>query len=413
MSIKNPTLAHFRHFSSLFTKSPPLHLSRTLYKSALFMQNKPNFQKSQMNVNIYLQTAYENKRDWTLGQNKPKTNPIAERVKLMQSVYLQRIMKKNAAKGYEKTKPKQTQFTKSANERKLLCNKGLQKKDNFAVRKNKPNSNPISSKAKMSENSLLANDYENKTALRPQKNKPKQSQGIKRARSIFQRFLLASLTQAPHINTTTPIFNPKTRISPLKSEKNPENPQFCVIFVLNFIDFNRRRISAVLKVEYPLHISPPKQKLNMLPSLIDVKELHREMTFCRPKRTDKKLPCRTLSLSRPVTARRATAGSSAFGSADCQDLLFFAFLGFFGSLGFFSFLAFGAFGAFGAFLALGFLGFLAALTVPLPPPSIKAATVTKTATTATPPIIYQIRPCMPARIEGVTPFRPATATTVV
>jgi len=35
-----------------------------------------------------------------------QSNPIAERVKLMQSVYLQRIMKKNAAKGYEKTKPK-------------------------------------------------------------------------------------------------------------------------------------------------------------------------------------------------------------------------------------------------------------------------------------------------------------------
>jgi len=31
---------------------------------------------------------------------------------MMQSVYLQRIMKKNAAKGYEKTKPKQTQFPK-------------------------------------------------------------------------------------------------------------------------------------------------------------------------------------------------------------------------------------------------------------------------------------------------------------
>ncbi len=41
-----------------------------------------------------------------------QTNPIAERVKLMQSVYLQRIMKKNAAKGYKKTKPKQTQFPK-------------------------------------------------------------------------------------------------------------------------------------------------------------------------------------------------------------------------------------------------------------------------------------------------------------
>jgi len=39
-----------------------------------------------------------------------QSNPIAERVKLMQSLYLQRIMKKNAAKSYEKTKPKQTQF---------------------------------------------------------------------------------------------------------------------------------------------------------------------------------------------------------------------------------------------------------------------------------------------------------------
>ncbi len=43
-----------------------------------------------------------------------QSNPIAERVKLMQSVYLQRIMKKNAAKGYKKTKPKQTQFPQRA-----------------------------------------------------------------------------------------------------------------------------------------------------------------------------------------------------------------------------------------------------------------------------------------------------------
>jgi len=42
-----------------------------------------------------------------------QSNPIAERVKLMQIVYLQRIMKKNAAKGYEKANPKQTQFPKS------------------------------------------------------------------------------------------------------------------------------------------------------------------------------------------------------------------------------------------------------------------------------------------------------------
>jgi len=74
------------------------------------MQNKANFQKSQMNVSIFSQKAYENKSNWTLGENKPNSNPICRRVKLMQSVYLQRNMKKNADRSYEKTKPKQSQF---------------------------------------------------------------------------------------------------------------------------------------------------------------------------------------------------------------------------------------------------------------------------------------------------------------
>ena len=107
------------------------------------MQNKPNFRKSQMNVNIFSQMDYENKRNWTIGQNKPNSNRIAESVKLMQTVYLQRIMKKNEAKGYEKTKPKQTQFPKTQ---------------------------------KMNENAFLQKDYENETTIRPQKNKPKQTQ---------------------------------------------------------------------------------------------------------------------------------------------------------------------------------------------------------------------------------------------
>ena len=29
-----------------------------------------------MNVSIYLQTAYEKKYNWTLGQSKPNSNPI-------------------------------------------------------------------------------------------------------------------------------------------------------------------------------------------------------------------------------------------------------------------------------------------------------------------------------------------------
>jgi len=61
----------------------------------------------------------------------------------MQNVYLQRIMKKNAAKSYEKTKPKRTQFPKSQ---------------------------------KMNANAFSQKDYENETAFRPQKNKPNQTQ---------------------------------------------------------------------------------------------------------------------------------------------------------------------------------------------------------------------------------------------
>jgi len=39
---------------------------------AYFMQNKANFQKSQMDVTFYSTMNYENISDWTLGENKPK-----------------------------------------------------------------------------------------------------------------------------------------------------------------------------------------------------------------------------------------------------------------------------------------------------------------------------------------------------
>ncbi len=59
----------------------------------------------QMNANLYNTTDYERKRDWTLGENKPNTNPIQTQFK-----------------------PKQTQSPKGQNECKLTYNKGLQKK---------------------------------------------------------------------------------------------------------------------------------------------------------------------------------------------------------------------------------------------------------------------------------------------
>ncbi len=76
------------------------------------MQNKPNFQKSQMNVSIYLRTAYENKSNWTLGENKPNSNPIkpnCRKGKIDAKCVFTKDYEENTAKGYEKTKPKQTQ----------------------------------------------------------------------------------------------------------------------------------------------------------------------------------------------------------------------------------------------------------------------------------------------------------------
>ena len=73
------------------------------------MQNKPNFPKNQMNVTTYNTTDYENKHNWTLGQNKPNSNPI---------------------------KPNSRKAKMNVNS---LVTKDYRKKDDFSVRINKPN----------------------------------------------------------------------------------------------------------------------------------------------------------------------------------------------------------------------------------------------------------------------------------
>jgi len=95
-----------------------------------------------MNVTSLLTTDYENNSNWTLGQNKPNSNPI---------------------------KPNPQKAKMNVN---LIFTKDYRKKDDFAVRKNKPNSNPISVKPKMNANAFSQKDYENETTLRPRKNKP-------------------------------------------------------------------------------------------------------------------------------------------------------------------------------------------------------------------------------------------------
>jgi len=57
-----------------------------------------------------------------------------------------------------------------------LITKGYRKNDAFVVRKNKPNSNPISVKPKMSANVFVTKDYENEPPSGPKKTNPKQTQ---------------------------------------------------------------------------------------------------------------------------------------------------------------------------------------------------------------------------------------------
>ena len=88
----------------------PLHLSRTLYKSTLFMQNKPNSLNVQIYINVYYTEDYKNFIPLAEQKNKPNSNPI---------------------------KPN---FQKAKMNVNSLITKDYRKKDDFAVRINKPNS---------------------------------------------------------------------------------------------------------------------------------------------------------------------------------------------------------------------------------------------------------------------------------
>jgi len=77
MSIKNPTLVHFRHFkhfSSLLTNLPSTTVESVL-QNHLFLQNKANFPDAQMNVNSILTKDYVNKSNWKVRKNKANTKP--------------------------------------------------------------------------------------------------------------------------------------------------------------------------------------------------------------------------------------------------------------------------------------------------------------------------------------------------
>jgi hypothetical protein len=83
------------------------------------MQNKPNLLDTQMNVSTNITGAYENKRNWTIGQSKPNSNPI---------------------------KPN---FQKAKMNVNLTLTKDYIKYDDFVVRINKPNSRKTQNERKL------------------------------------------------------------------------------------------------------------------------------------------------------------------------------------------------------------------------------------------------------------------------
>ena len=92
------------------------------------LTNKPNFRKSQMNANLYNTTDYERKRDWTLGENKPNSNPIKPNLKRAKMNINSIITKDYRKKDDFEVRINKPNFRKAQNERKLICYRGLQKK---------------------------------------------------------------------------------------------------------------------------------------------------------------------------------------------------------------------------------------------------------------------------------------------
>ena len=78
-----------------------------------------------MYVNIYNTTAYERKRNWTLGQNKPNSNPIKpnlKNAKMNVNLYVTKDYRKNDDFIVRINKPN---LQNAKNERKLIYYRGL------------------------------------------------------------------------------------------------------------------------------------------------------------------------------------------------------------------------------------------------------------------------------------------------
>ena len=90
-----------------------LHLSRVLYKSTLFMQNKPNFRKAEMNITPVKTMNYEQRTMNYFMQNKPNFR----NTEMNTNYYITKTYENNLCSGLLENKPNQSQSTGYSNER--------------------------------------------------------------------------------------------------------------------------------------------------------------------------------------------------------------------------------------------------------------------------------------------------------
>jgi len=74
------------------------------------MQNKPNFQNTQMNVNLYNTKDYNNETAFRRRKNKPNSNPISEKPKMNANAFSQKDYENETTFRPKKTNPIKANF---------------------------------------------------------------------------------------------------------------------------------------------------------------------------------------------------------------------------------------------------------------------------------------------------------------
>jgi hypothetical protein len=96
---RNPWLINdLRIYKALYCRRETITDVMSALQINLFMQNKPNFKKSQINATDLLTRYYDKMDTWSSGKNKPNSKPI------------QTQFKPNTKPKQSQFKPKQTQF---------------------------------------------------------------------------------------------------------------------------------------------------------------------------------------------------------------------------------------------------------------------------------------------------------------